>query len=130
MAQGNLLGSIEREHSLDELIAKVREYRHLPDDWDTYGGKPASERAVDYATRLLTCLHSVPDISPPSVSPISNGMYLEWELGGMHLYFEIDQASVLIVARDGKQIVHSVEDARFDIDQGIATIKKFYEIAR
>jgi hypothetical protein len=115
---------------LDELIAKVREYRWLAVDWDTYGGKPASERAVDFAASLLTCLHSDPEISAPFVSPISNGVYLEWKLGHMHLYFEVDQTSVLIVARDGEQIVHSAEDANFDIESALESIKKFHEIAR
>ena len=56
-------------------------YRDLDENWDTYGGLGASERAVQFSVGLLEWLRVLPEISPPRVSPISTGVYLEWRAG-------------------------------------------------
>ncbi len=133
--QSTLACGSERERSFDEAITRVREYLRLPEDWDSYGGKPASDPAVDYAARLLSCLRGIPEIPLPFVTPISGGVYLEWSCEGRHLYLEIDQTSVLIVVRGGGQIVSSeeialqVEDRSRGVESAIEPIRNFYEVA-
>ena len=125
--QTTLVGSAERTRLLDQAMAKVREYRSLPENWDSYGGKRASDKAVNYATSLLACLYNDPEVYAPFVSPISNGVHLEWKYGEKDLYFEIDQTSVLIVARDSGQIVCSAEDPGFDVASAIDVTKYFHQ---
>ena len=128
--QTTLVGSAGRERAFGEAIAKVRSYRQLPNNWDTYGGKPASDNAVAYTVGLLRRLSAMPEVSAPDVSPVSNGVYLEWALGAGELYFEINRTSVLMVTLSDGEIVDSAEDKSFDVALAINLTKQFHEHAR
>ena len=96
-----------------KLIATIRSYRDLPENWDRYGAKPSCQRAIDFAVQLL---EAVPDMLPTNVVPISTGVYLEWLVPGRCLGIEVDDTSVLI--KDD-------EDKTFSVELAVERVKRF-----
>ena len=93
--------TVRDEAGMDRCISEIRAYRALTENWDTYGGRGASEQAVRFAVGLLEELRGCPDIPPPRIAPISHGVYLEWRIGVRSLYIEVDDESAACVFNDG-----------------------------
>ncbi len=118
------------ERSFGQAMARIRQYRQLPDNWDSEGSQRPAERAVDFAERLLTCLQRIPHATAPFVAPIDGGVYVEWRTVRSNLYLEIDASSVLTVRRENGAVTHSTEISNPDLDAVIALIEQFHEQAK
>lgn len=121
-----LVGDAGREQSFRECVCQIDGYRLLPHDWDTYGGSPASDASARFATNLLEELRWLPEVFPPSVCPISTGVYLEWRSGHSNLYFEVDEDSVLFIMQEGELVIERGEDTVFDVSRAIGLVKRFH----
>lgn len=80
----------------DTLVDKIREYRNLPNDWDTYGGDAPTETAVARAVALIEALQLRPEIPRPDVSAMDEGVALLWSNSGdwiCDVEFEGDDAA-------------------------------------
>jgi len=121
-----LVGDLERELAFEKSISDIRDYRDLEENWDTYGGLGVSEQAVQFSVGLLEELRVRPEISPPRVSPISTGVYIEWHAGDRLLYFEVDEDSVLFVMQEGSGRREDGEDPRFDVGRAVEIVKRLH----
>lgn len=122
----SLVGDAERERSFRDSICQVLGYRSLPNDWDTYGGLPASDVSVEFARNLLNELRWVPELLAPYVCPISTGVFLEWRFGDARLYFEVEDDSVLFVREEGALVLEDGEDAAFDVRRAVELVHRFH----
>ena len=82
--------------ALRPTIERLAEFAALSSNWDSYGGLPASPRAVSAATELLVLLADyLPDLDPErlvpfAVAPIADGgVQLEWRRQRHDLEVEI-----------------------------------------
>ncbi len=123
---GVLVGDMVREHTFEKSISEIHGYRDLEKNWDTYGGLGASQQAVQFSVYLLEELRVRPEISPPRVSPISTGVYLEWRAGERLLYFEVDEDSVLFVMQEGERHREDGEDPDFDVARAVDIVKRLH----
>lgn len=123
---GSVVGDAAREQSFRECASQIDSYRFLPQDWDTYGGLPASDAPLAFAANLVEELRWLPEVFPPYVCPISTGVYLEWRSGEANLYFEVDEDSVLFVMEEGGLVIERGEDTTFDVGQAIELVKMFH----
>ena len=123
---GAIVGDATRERSFRESLSQIDTYRFLPQDWDTYGGLPASDVSVAFARNLLNELRWVPELSAPYVCPISTGVYLEWRFGEARLYFEVEDDSVLFVMEEGDLVLENGEDAAFDVPRAVELVQRFH----
>ena len=124
-ASGALVGDSERERAFEESISEIHGYRDFEENWDTYGGIGASEQAVRFAVDLLEELRLWPEISPPRVSPISTGVYLEWRAADRLLYFEVDEDSLFYVMQAGRHREEG-EDSDFDVARAVDIVKRLH----
>jgi hypothetical protein len=122
-----LVGDINRDRAFRLSISRIQDYCNLPEDWDTYGGLPASPEAARFSIDLLNTLRAKPEISAPDVQPISTGVYLEWHSGETTLYFEVDEDSVLFVVRKGDDVVVCGEDPDFQVGRAIELVRRFHQ---
>jgi hypothetical protein len=125
-APGAIVGDATREQSFRESLSQIETYRILPQDWDTYGGLPASDVSLAFAGNLLNALRLVPELFAPYVCPISTGVYLEWRLGDARLYFEVEDDSVLFVMEEGDRVVEDGEDTAFDVPHAVELVRRFH----
>ena len=123
---GVLVGDRERERAFEDSILEIQSYRDLERNWDTYGGRGASERAVQFSVGLLEEARVRPEISPPRVSPISTGVYLEWRAGDRLLYFEVDEDSLLFVMQGEGRQREDGEDPNFDVARAVEIVKRLH----
>ena len=123
---GALVGDRERERTFEESISEIHGYRDLRENWDTYGGIGASDQALQFSVGLLEKLRVRPEISPPRVSPISTGVYLEWRAGDRLLYFEVDEDSLLFVMQEGGRDQEDGEDPDFGIRRAVEVVKRWH----
>ncbi len=123
-----LVGDQERERAFEKSILEIHGYRDLEENWDTYGGRGASEQPVRFSVRLLEELRLQPEISPPSVSPISTGVYIEWRAGDRLLYFEVDEDSLLFVMEEGERHREDGEDPSFDVARALEIVKRLHGV--
>lgn len=113
----------DRNLKIVSLLRIVTEYQDLQDNWDTYGGKPACDKAVGFAVKVLKALIVATDIPIPIVSPISTGVFLDWHLGDYDgVYFEVDNESVF-TARHGEGPCLSYEDPTFSVARALEFLK-------
>lgn len=122
-----LVGDVHRERAFRESISRIHDYCKLLEDWDTYGGLPASPQAAGFATDLLIQVRGIPEVSAPRVRPISTGVFLDWYSGENTLYFEVDEDSVLFVVRRGDATVECGEDPFFRVEQAIEHVRRFHQ---
>ena len=68
---------------------------NLPDNWDSYGGKPINEHCINNAFEILQYLLELRDINgievpAPFVAPLSSGgLQIEWEEGDRYLQIDL-----------------------------------------
>lgn len=120
--------NVSREQQFLDVIEEIKRFGSLPVDWDTYGGNPAPDRVVRRARGLLERLQVIPDVPAPLARPITDGVFLEWRVGGRYLYFEFDRDSVLTCTREdlaGNE--HFEETDSFAIDDAVRTVTGFIE---
>jgi hypothetical protein len=125
-ALGAIVGDATREQSFRESLSRIETYRFLPQDWDTYGGLPASDVSVAFARNLLNELRWLPELSAPYVYPISTGVFLEWRFGQARLYFEVEDDSVLFVMEEGEFVLEDGEDGAFDVARAVELVHRFH----
>ncbi len=125
---GALVGDANREKAFDQAILEIEKYRHLPRNWDTYRGLPASDRAARFSLDLLRQLKAEIEVAPPRMRPISSGVFIEWRTGMASLYFEIDEMSVLSCHERGDAVLTSGEDATFDVRRAKELVEVFHGI--
>lgn len=111
---------------LQSTCQVIENYKQLIHNWDSYGGKPASQIAVDFAITFLSKFSQQPIAFLPNVSPISTGVFIEWRFGNIFAYLEIDDASVLFSANNGIIDLY-YEDIDFNVDFALSIIQKFFE---
>jgi hypothetical protein len=71
------------------MSKKLEELRKLESNWDSYGGKPITELALEKTDLLLKALLGIQAVEP-FVCPCSNGgIQLEWHRNGYTLEIEI-----------------------------------------
>jgi len=121
-----LVGDLERERAFEKSISEIHGYRNLEKNWDTYGGLGASEQAVQFSVNLLEELRVRPEISPPRVSPISTGVYIEWRIGDRLLYFEVDEDSLLFVMQQAGRYREDGEDTDFEVARAVDIVKRLH----
>lgn len=126
---GTIVGDVERERAFEKSISAIYGYRDLEENWDTYGGFGASERPIQFSVRLLEKLQMQPEISPPRVSPISTGVYIEWRAGDRLLYFEVDEDSLLFVREEGGRHREDGEDPSFDVARALQIVKRLHGVS-
>lgn len=104
---------VSRQVTLSRLMWEVYQYRNLPFDWDTYGGKPMCDQAGQFAWKLLNNLRLLSDVPLPTIAPISTGVMLTWKREGRDTYFEVDDESVVCHADGwyGRDPTYDVGDA-------------------
>jgi hypothetical protein len=72
---------------VDPAKAHIREFGWLDADWDSYGGSPISQRAIDQAANLIDIIDSFP---APDISPTSEGgIAFEWRTAEKYLTLEV-----------------------------------------
>jgi len=125
---GVTVGDLERERTFEESISSIHGYRDLEENWDTYGGLGASPKPVQFSLGLLEELRVRPEISPPRVSPISTGVYIEWRAGDRLLYFEVDEDSLLFVMQEGGRDREDGEDPDFGIGRAVELVKRWHRV--
>lgn len=111
-----------RTESLDSLIATVKTYADLPDNWDSYDGLPACEKAITFTVGLLEQLRTRDAIPLPRVLPISSGVYVDFS---DDYYVEVDEdgaASFGLVDEGG--LVDS--DGIFSVTHAIAALTEMW----
>jgi len=127
-ASGVIVGDAERARTFEESISAICSYRDLTENWDTYGGVRASEKSIEFSVRLLENLQVQPEMSPPHVSPISTGVYIEWRVGDHLLYFEVDEDSVLFAWEEGGSLQQDGEDPSFDVTRALEIVKRLHGV--
>jgi hypothetical protein len=128
MTQSYLVDAVansDQYEAFDRVVSTICDYRDLPENWDYEGGRPPSEMTLRFAVDLLGLLRSVPEVTPPTVAPISGGVFLQWELGARRLYFEIEQDSVLTAVCEGGK-AQSAEDRGFDRGRAVQAVLDFH----
>jgi hypothetical protein len=105
---GELLTQVEmpgdRADWLSPTVERLTQLLDLPENWDSYGGRPIDPAEVAWALDLLARVMS-PGSPPPTVIPTSRGsIELEWHQngidleahatskGGTYVYFEDQQS--------------------------------------
>ncbi len=125
--QQTLVGDAHREKAFLSSISQIQDYCKLSEDWDTYGGQPASPQAAGFAMDLLNQVRGIPEVSAPDVRPISTGVYVEWHSAQSTLYFEVDEDSVLFVMQQGDVTIECGEDPCFQVSQAIDHVRRFHQ---
>ena len=125
--QPTLAGDAHREKAFRSAISQIQDFCKLSEDWDTYGGQPASPQAAGFVTDLLNQVQGIPEVSAPDVRPISTGVYVEWHSAQSTLYFEVDEDSVLFVMQQGDATVECGEDPDFRVSQAIDHVRRFHQ---
>jgi hypothetical protein len=75
------------------VIDQLEAMRHLPENWDGYGGAPPSAEAIDAALTFLRYCQAQMAVPDPYVTPTrAGGVLLEWEQGPHQLEVEFDGA--------------------------------------
>jgi len=79
-----------------ELVFRtIGQLVNLPDNWDSYGGKPIKEHCINNAFEILQYLLELRDINgikvpAPFVAPLSSGgIQIEWEAGDRYLQIDL-----------------------------------------
>jgi hypothetical protein len=92
---------IAMQQEFQTIRERIRSFRYLPDDWDSYGAGPLSETTIKSALALIDRLDLL-DIVPEKVAATaddsifisysSRGMRREWEIfeDGENVLIEID----------------------------------------
>lgn len=71
---------------------QLRRLATLEDDWDSYGGSPPTDEAIDAACSLLSLAYAFHDerMRPYDVAPVPDGgVQVEWRGHAQHLEIEI-----------------------------------------
>ena len=66
-----------------EAVARIRKLTHLEQDWDGYGGKPLTQKAIKETAKLLLEIYELThgQLENPFIAPLPDGgLELEWEL--------------------------------------------------
>lgn len=78
-----------------EVFRRVGQLVNLPDNWDSYGGKPITENCINDAFKILQYILDLRDINnievpAPFVAPLSSGgLQIEWEEGDRYLQIDL-----------------------------------------
>lgn len=128
--QNTLVGSVVREQAFSRELSKIESYRFLERGFDHYGGLPASERTIEFGKGLVHALaEAYLHIPPPTITPISTGMFISWKEADRELYFEVEDDSVLSVYRVKDAVVECDEDASFDVRAAQQLVLRFHKCA-
>jgi len=92
----------KNDPDLATLEARLAHFRDLSENWDTYGGLPPSESAINRTRQLLSAVATTvttrPGYSslPPVIAPTSTGgILLEWTTQHSDLEVEVSDAGAL-----------------------------------
>ncbi|MDQ6783145.1 MAG: hypothetical protein M3063_06840 [Actinomycetota bacterium] len=100
---------------LRPLVEDLESLLALPDDWDSYGGRPTT---VTAARTVVSALEQVRWRGPlPTVSPMSDGgVTLEWggDTDGVELSVSRDGVLSVLIDVDGAMHEHTVISGSFD----------------
>jgi hypothetical protein len=124
-----IVGDAKRQDEFTQLFADVASYRHLKQNWDFDGGRPANARTIGFVTLLLQRLQPHTEIPAPIVRPISTGAFVSWQAGDRELYFEVDSESVLAAERSRSKSVYSSEDRYFNSELAARLVLQFFDVA-
>lgn len=75
----------------EQVLRTIGRLVNLPDNWDSYGGKPINEHCINNTLEILQYLLKLRDINgievpAPFVAPLSSGgLQIEWEEGDRYL---------------------------------------------
>lgn len=78
-----------------QVFRTVGQLINLPDNWDSYGGKPIKEHCINNTLEILQYLLELRDINgievpAPFVAPLSSGgLQIEWEEGDRYLQIDL-----------------------------------------
>jgi hypothetical protein len=106
---------------LRQDLERIKSLRDLPENWDTYGGVPVTERSATSASEILCWLAAdgrQPDyirVRPHGIAPLaSGGLQLEWRGPHGELTIEIypdgRRGSYTVETRTGEDIERDEED--------------------
>lgn len=87
------------------VLSQLFEFVALPENWDSYGGRPLTRENLEVALQVLEQVMEV-DTEPPWVVPLpSGGVQFEWHREGLDAEIVIDRASsmVLITTETGDE---------------------------
>lgn len=84
----------EEPNWLYPILAKLREFSSMPQDWDSYGGLPTTFEAAFAALNFLAAYLRDEDVAPTLVPATSGGIQLEWHRLAGDLEVTFDAAGV------------------------------------
>ena len=104
--QPQLLYGINEQYN--QIFRTVGQLVNLPDNWDSYGGKPIEEHCINNAFEILQYLLELRDkdgfeVPAPFMAPLSSGgIQIEWEAGDRYLQIDLlsDSSTIEYFAMD------------------------------
>ena len=79
----------------EQVFRTIGQLVNLPENWDSYGGKPINEHCINSTLKILQYLLEFRDINgieipAPFVAPLSSGgLQIEWEEGDRYLQIDL-----------------------------------------
>ena len=83
------------DEQYDQVFRTIGQLVTLPENWDSYGGKPIKEHCIRNAFEILQYILELRDnndieVPTPFVAPISSGgIQIEWEVGDRYLQIDL-----------------------------------------
>lgn len=101
-ADSVIAGEYERAEGFKKAKNTIASFVSMPEDWDSYGGKPSEQHCMTYAIGVLQTAESFSELPPPAIAPIGSGAFIEWRFDDQRLglYLEIDSESVVYCVND------------------------------
>ena len=81
----------------EAIFGRIEHLLALPQDWDSYGGRPIDPKRVAHAVRILAEVMDNQTPLPALVPTHSGGVQLEWHQGQIDLEMEIVSPSRVVV---------------------------------
>jgi hypothetical protein len=93
-------GQLQKPDWLGEVISDLRKISTLEQNWDSYGGRPISHKAILKATEILSLCIANDTPAPWVVATSLGGIQFEWHTEGEDLEIEIDAQGRLLECRE------------------------------
>jgi hypothetical protein len=112
----------QTDSDLATLDRRLAHLRNLNENWDTYGGLPPSESAIEQTRQLLSAVATTATARtgrsslPPVIAPTSDGgILLEWTTEHTDLEVEISEAGLLHTLQTRRNADGEQYDEREDL---------------
>jgi hypothetical protein len=83
-----------------EAERELMDLEQLPEDWNSYGGRPLDSYIVHAGLELLRSIVTDRTPRPTTVPTVAGGVQFEWHVGGIDLEIEVSPPDLIQVLHE------------------------------